>query len=177
MASEYDRIECLRGDLTLQDTDAIVNAAGPSLQGGGGVDGAIHRAAGPGLLAECMERYRAGCPTGEARMTAGHELAARHVIHTVGPIWRGGGEGEEELLASCFRSSLELAAAEGLRTLSFPAISCGVYRFPVPRAAEIAMREVGSGLERHDTIELVRFVLFSEQLLDVFAAALERARS
>ncbi len=176
MTSEYERIDCVHGDLTLEATDAIVNAANSSLQGGGGVDGAIHRAAGPGLLAECMERYRAGCPTGEARMTGGHALAAGHVIHTVGPKWRGGNEGEGEFLASCFRASFELAAAEGLRSLAFPAISCGVYRFPVDEAAEISIRETAAGLSRHPGIELARFVLFSDELLGVFAGALERAR-
>ena len=177
MTSEYERIDCVHGDLTLEATDAIVNAANSSLQGGGGVDGAIHRATVPCLLAECMERYRAGCPTGEVRMTGGHGLAARHVIHAVGPEWRGGSEGERELLASCFRSSFELAAAEGLRSLAFPAISCGVYRFPVDEAAEIAIREAAAGLVQYTGIELVRFVLFSDELLAVFVAALEGARA
>lgn len=176
MASPIERLICVRGDLTKERVDAIVNAANEALRGGGGVDGAIHDAAGPGLLAECIERHPSGCPTGEARITGGHELTAKHVIHTVGPIWRGGAEGEPELLAACYHNSLELAARHGLRSVSFPAISCGVYRYPIESAAEIAVRELLAGLARHDAIEVVRLVLFNEELLDAFRAALEEQR-
>ena len=140
------RIEVVEADITALALDAIVNAANESLLGGGGVDGAIHRAAGAGLLAECraLPQVRPGvrCPTGEARITGGHRLPARHVIHTVGPVWQGGGEGEAALLASCYRASLQLAAKRGLASLAFPAISCGVYGYPHVQAAQVAIKTI-----------------------------------
>ena len=163
-------IELLRGDITEQDADAIVNAANSSLLGGGGVDGAIHRAAGPSLLAEC--RLLGGCATGDAKATGAGNLRARHVIHTVGPVWRGGGEGEPELLASCHRRSLELAASLGCRTVAFPAISTGVYGYPVELAAPVAIAAVREAWAA--PLEVVRFVLFNTRALEAFRTALER---
>ena len=157
----HPRIELATGDITKLAVDAIVNAANSSLLGGGGVDGAIHRAAGPGLLAECRGLGR--CPTGEARLTAGHRLPARFVIHTVGPVWRGGASNEDELLARCYRSSLALAAAHGVRTIAFPAISTGVYGFPRPRACAIAVNETHRFLLKDDTFERVMFVSFDAE--------------
>jgi len=160
------RIELVQGDITEQDVDAIVNAANSSLLGGGGVDGAIHRAGGPAILAQ--SRLLGGCETGDAKATTAGELPARHVIHTVGPVWQGGGEGEDELLASCHRRSLEVAAELGSKTVAFPAISTGIYRFPVERAARIALATTAAELDRHPDIHEVRFVLFSDEHLQAF---------
>jgi O-acetyl-ADP-ribose deacetylase len=160
------RIELVQGDITKQDVDAIVNAANESLLGGGGVDGAIHRAGGPAILEEC--RRLGGCATGNAKATTAGDLPARHVIHTVGPVWQGGDANEDDLLASCHRRSLEVAAELGCRTVAFPAISTGVYRFPVERAARIALGTTREALEEHPQIEEVRFVLFSDEHLAAF---------
>src|SRR5690349_1761617 len=149
-----------RGDITRLEVDAIVNAANSSLLGGGGVDGAIHRAAGPELLAEC--RRLRGCPTGDAKITRGYRLPARHVIHAVGPVWHGGGRGEDGLLASCYRRALELCQANGLASLAFPAISTGVYRFPADRAAGISVGAVVEGLSHAPAIKRVIFCCFSD---------------
>ena len=161
-----ERICVIEGDITQQPVDAIVNAANTSLLGGGGVDGAIHDAAGPELLKEC--RTLGGCPTGEARITKAYNLPAKHVIHTVGPVWNGGKRGEDELLANCYRNSLALAAQHGLRTIAFPAISTGVYRFPIDRAARIAVREVTAFLRQHPHITSVCFVCFGPEARDVY---------
>jgi O-acetyl-ADP-ribose deacetylase len=151
-------LHLLRADIVTLNVDAIVDAANSTLLGGGGVDGAIHRAAGPELLEEC--RALGGCRTGEAKITRGYRLPARHVIHTVGPVWRGGRSGEAELLASCYRSSLGLAMAHGIRTIAFPAISCGVYGYPVDQAAAIAVETTRKELENNASIESVYFVCF-----------------
>jgi O-acetyl-ADP-ribose deacetylase (regulator of RNase III) len=162
-------IEAVRGDITQQEVDAIVNAANSSLLGGGGVDGAIHGAAGPELLAEC--RLLGGCDTGDAKATGAGRLAARYVIHTVGPVWQGGAYGEPELLDSCHRRCLEVAATLGCRTVAFPAISTGVYGYPVERAAAVAVAAIREAPA--SSVEVVRFVLFSEGHLDAFRRALE----
>lgn len=163
------RIEVVQADITRLTVDAIVNAANPSLRGGGGVDGAIHRAAGPELLAEC--RALGGCPTGEARITRGYRLPARHVIHTVGPVWHGGEAGEPALLASCYRNSLTLALAHGVRTIAFPAISCGVYGYPLQAAAQIALGTTAAVLTQDDTLMQVTFACFGQDVLAAFTAA------
>jgi O-acetyl-ADP-ribose deacetylase (regulator of RNase III) len=165
-----DRIEVVQGDITLEAVDAIVNAANSSLRGGGGVDGAIHKAAGPQLLEECIAQ--GGCPTGECRVTRGYRLKAHWVIHTVGPVWRGGGNREEELLASCYRSSLEAAFQKGVKTLSFPSISTGAYGFPVERAAPIALGEMKRFLREKPGLERVRMVCFDTETLRVYQGAL-----
>jgi O-acetyl-ADP-ribose deacetylase (regulator of RNase III) len=163
-----ERIAILIGDIARQHVDAIVNAANSSLLGGGGVDGAIHRAAGPELVEEC--RQIGGCPTGEARLSRGYRLPAAWVIHTVGPMWRGGQHAEDELLASCYRNSLALAVQQGIRTIAFPAISTGVYGFPIAPAAHIAVREVSHFLEHDDSIERVVFVCFGREAYHAYQA-------
>ena len=165
-----DRISLAQGDITAFPADAIVNAANSSLLGGGGVDGAIHRAGGPAILAEC--RLLDGCETGEAKATTAGDLPARYVIHTVGPVWRGGESGEAELLASCHRRSLELAASLGCATVAFPAISTGVYGYPLELAAETALTTTAEALSEHAGIERVTFVLFDRRAHDAFVAAL-----
>jgi O-acetyl-ADP-ribose deacetylase len=164
-------IEAVQGDITRQRVDAVVNAANASLLGGGGVDGAIHRAAGPELLAEC--RTLGGCSPGEAKATAGYRLPARHVIHTVGPVWQGGSAQEAETLASCHLNSVALAAELGCRTVAFPAISTGIFGYPVERAAEVAVTATREALAGQGSIERVSFVLFDEQTLRIYAGAIE----
>jgi O-acetyl-ADP-ribose deacetylase (regulator of RNase III) len=170
-----ERIEIIEGDITKQKVDAIVNAANNSLLGGGGVDGAIHRAAGPELLEET--RKIGGCPTGEARVSKGYRLPARWVIHTVGPVWRGGGHRERELLASCYRNSLKAAVEIGARTVAFPSISTGAYGFPLEEASEIALRETLDFLASDKTIEKVVFVCFGEKAADLYRTALARRKA
>lgn len=165
-------LKLVRGDITRCDVDAIVNAANSSLLGGGGVDGAIHRAAGPDLLHEC--RLLGGCKTGQARITKGYRLTARHIIHTVGPVWRGGANAEAELLASCYRESLSLALAHGARSVAFPSISCGIYGFPIEKAAPIAVSTTIEVCSTREGIDEVWFVSYSESDFDVYRRVFER---
>jgi len=167
-----ERIMVVEGDITKQQVEAIVNAANSTLLGGGGVDGAIHRAAGPRLLEEC--RKLGGCPTGEAKITQGYNLPAKWVIHTVGPVWRGGARREDALLASCYRTSLQLAVEMGIGTIAFPAISTGVYGFPLERATAIAVSEVGRFLEKNPALEKVVFVCFGRHTYECYLNASER---
>ena len=161
-----ERIGVLQADITQCKVDAIVNAANPALLGGGGVDGAIHRAAGPELLEEC--RSLGGCETGHAKITSGYNLPATWIIHTVGPVWANGENGEDALLASCYRSSLELAVKCFIRTIAFPSISTGAYRFPLERAARIALKTVSSFLEKHDTPKMVWMVCYDDKTKDLY---------
>jgi O-acetyl-ADP-ribose deacetylase (regulator of RNase III) len=165
------RMEVVKADITTLKVDAIVNAANSSLLGGGGVDGAIHRKAGPGLLQEC--RSLGGCETGQAKITSGHGLPARYVIHAVGPIWHGGAEGEAVLLASCYASSLRLAAGHGVKTIAFPAISCGAYGYPAEEAARIAVSETAAFLAWDDSVERVIFTCFGDDVYHAYVKALE----
>jgi len=160
------KIEVARGDITKVRVDAIVNAANTTLLGGGGVDGAIHRTAGPELLAEC--RSVGGCRPGDAKITRGYRLPARFVIHTVGPVWRGGNHGESEMLANCYRHSLQLAVENGIKTIAFPAISCGAYGYPIQDAAQIAVKTTRNFLATVDKIEKVTFVLWGDDIYDAY---------
>lgn len=166
------KIKVVEGDITKLAIDAIVNAANESLRGGGGVDGAIHRAAGPDLLEEC--ELLGGCDTGDAKITRGYNLPAKYIIHTVGPIWRGGDHNEPDLLASCYRCSLSLAAQNHLKTIAFPAISCGVYHYPLEKAVIIAVREVSNFLADNDVVEEVIFVAFDEATAEIYKQALSK---
>ena len=171
MKNSKTRIDIVRGDITKLDVDAIVNAANTTLLGGGGVDGAIHRGAGPELLGEC--RSLGGCRPGEAKITRGYRLTARFVIHTVGPVWREGKHREAETLADCYRSSLHLAVENGIKTIAFPAISCGAYGYPIPDATQIALKTVRDFLVTDNTIDKVTFVLWGEDIYDAYRQALE----
>lgn len=162
------RLEVLKGDITKLAVDAIVNAANTSLLGGSGVDGAIHRAAGPELAQEC--RLLGRCKPGQAKITKGYKLPAKHVIHTVGPIWRGGGYNESELLASCYRESLSLTVKHNIKTIAFPAISCGIYHFPINRATEIAVSEVINFLQENPSLDKVTFVCFDKAVHEAYLA-------
>ena len=166
MKNQDTKIEIIQGDITKLDVDAIVNAANTSLLGGGGVDGAIHRAAGPELLAEC--RSLGGCRPGEAKITRGYRLRARFVIHTVGPVWTGGERHEPEILANCYRSSLQLAVENGIKTIAFPAISCGAYGYPIADAAQIAVKTTRDFLATEDKVDKVIFVLLGEDIYEAY---------
>jgi O-acetyl-ADP-ribose deacetylase len=166
MKNPGSKIAIIQGDITKLGVDAIVNAANTTLLGGGGVDGAIHRAAGPELLAECQTLC--GCKPGEAKLTRGYRLPARFVIHTVGPIWRGGKRHESEILANCYRNSLQLAAENEIKTIAFPAISCGAYGYPIPEAAQIALKATRDFLATDDSIDKVAFVLWGEDIYDAY---------
>jgi O-acetyl-ADP-ribose deacetylase len=166
-----NEIEVLETDITKLAIDAIVNAANESLLGGGGVDGAIHRAAGPKLLEEC--RALAGCPTGQAKVTRGYNLPAKFVIHTVGPVWHGGPRNEPELLANCYRNSLVLATSHAIKTIAFPAISCGIYGYPIDQAVQIAVRETRAYLEQNSLPEKVIFACFSREIYDAYIKELK----
>lgn len=163
-----DKIEIVKGDITKFAVDAIVNAANASLLGGGGVDGAIHRAAGPQLLEECKQLD--GCPTGEARITKGYQLPAKHVIHTVGPVWNGGVNREADMLRNCYINCFTLAATHNLKTIAFPAISTGVYRYPISEATEIALNETRIQLDKNVQIEKVIFVCFDDEIFNTYQA-------
>ena len=165
-----ERIDILRGDITKLDVDAIVNAANTTLLGGGGVDGAIHRAAGPELLMEC--RTLGGCRPGEAKITRGYRLPARFVIHTVGPVWRGGTHGEAETLANCYQNSLQVAVENGIKTIAFPAISCGAYGYPIQEAATIALKTAREFLANKNEIEKVIFVVWGDEIYEAYRASL-----
>ena len=172
-SAQQNRVEVVEGDITRQAVDAIVNAANTTLLGGGGVDGAIHRAAGPELLAEC--RALGGCATGQAKITKGYWLPAEWVIHTVGPVWRDGKHGEDELLASCYRSCFALTEQHGVRTIAFPSISTGAYGFPMDRAARIAVRETMKFLKANTAMQQVRLVCFGKSAYEIHSQALEEA--
>lgn len=167
-----EKLQALQANIVTLEVDAIVNAANTTLLGGGGVDGAIHRAAGPELLAEC--RALGGCPTGQAKITRAYRLPAKHVIHTVGPVWNGGKRGEPELLASCYRTSLGLARDHALKTLAFPAISCGVYGYPLEQAVTIAVRECAEFVARHAVIGKIIFACFDRTTLTAYQTELDR---
>jgi len=167
-----DKLQAIQANIVTLKVDAIVNAANTTLLGGGGVDGAIHRAAGPELLAEC--RTLGGCPTGQAKITLGYRLPAKHVIHTVGPVWNGGTRGEPALLASCYRASLKLALEHKLKTIAFPAISCGVYGYPLEQAVVIAVRECAEFVAQHALIEQVVFACFDHDTLEAYRAEIDR---
>jgi len=166
MKKKLSQIEIIQGDITKLDVDAIVNAANTTLLGGGGVDGAIHRAAGPELLAEC--RTLGGCRPGEAKITRGYRLPGRFVIHTVGPVWKGGKHHEPETLANCYRNSLQLAVQNEIKTIAFPAISCGAYGYPIPEAAQIALKTARDFLATDDSIHKVTFVLWGEDVYNAY---------
>ena len=166
MKNSDSKIDIVRGDITKLDVDAIVNAANTTLLGGGGVDGAIHRSAGPKLLAEC--RTIGGCRPGEAKITRGYDLPARFVIHTVGPVWRGGKHHEPEILANCYRNTLQLAVENEIKTIAFPAISCGAYGYPIPEAAEVAFKTAQDFLATDDSVDKVTFVLSGEDTYEAY---------